>query len=309
MESYNKNYFYEVQQRAAEYSVLQNCSNDQLKTQITQNIPTPKEDNIKDKNLMDENEEDDTENVVKLKSIPVKQVNETGGSFSIPANIGDIIDNMNLLPTNENQEDKKEDNASKEQNGLNLLDLNNIFGGSGNENNPIPNAENTNTKSANPFDLFDINMESNSNPIPSTNVNPISNINQGLFDVISQSQPQQQQTPASPQIKECFKNEDITLYYQINKTSDTNYDGTVYASNNSDEVIDNIKINLMVLKFVTVKVLSTSGTSLEKHQGLGIRKDFSMVSSDPNKKVVMKVKLVYQIKGHENNATVTIDDF
>lgn len=307
--SYNRNFFFEVQQRAAEYLVLQNCENPQLKQKIIEDIPTPKEDNINDKSLIDQNEtqdeDEEKECVIKLKTTPVKGDN-SNNNFSIPSNIGDIIDNMNLVSSNTNTNDNnKQDNNDQNQNNqsgsLNLLDLNNIFGNSNTNTTPTnPTAPNP-QQNSNPFELFSLGTNP-PNPQQSTQSN-------NFFDTISAQQPITVPQQNQAQMKECFRNEYITLYYQITKTSDTTYDGSVYATNNSGEIIENIKLNFMVLKFVTLKVLSTSGNSLQANQSLGLRKDFTMTSSDASKKVVMKIKLVYQVRGNESSSMITIDDF
>ena len=310
-ESYHKNYFYEVQQRASEYMVLQNTSNNDLKQKVISSIPIPKEDTITDKDLIDENEEEDEEYKIKLQNAPTKgqipKSQGTGEGFSVPSNIGDILDNMN---PNE-QSDKKQ--QTENSGSVNLLDLNNIFGGNPTDNSGQQGGESNPTQpSQNPFDLFlgpEAQGTNNNQPAAGGN----------LLDFLGNSTspnpniPVQEPVPSpqnnEPQMKQCFSNEHMSLYYQINKTSPTNYDGVVYASNNCNETIDNIKINFMVLKFVSLKVLNTSGNTLSPKQGLGIKKDFSIVSNDASKKVVMKIKLVYQIKGVESSSMITLDDF
>ena len=56
-----------------------------------------------------------------------------------------------------------------------------------------------------------------------------------------------------------------------------------------------VKISFLVQKFVKLTVLATSGDSLEPNQSLGIKKDFTLTSSEPNKKVILKIKLHYLI--------------
>ena len=107
-------------------------------------------------------------------------------------------------------------------------------------------------------------------------------------------------------MKECFKNEDISLYYNITKKEGGNIDGAILASSNSKESISEVKINFLVQKFVKLTVLATSGDSLEPNQSLGIKKDFTLTSSEPNKKVILKIKLHYLINDKEQSHEFTI---
>ena len=105
-----------------------------------------------------------------------------------------------------------------------------------------------------------------------------------------------------PQIntmKECFKNDDISIYYTITKKEQSNLDGTIYATNNKNISISGVKIIFQVQKFVKLNVLSVSGDQLEPNQSLGIKKDFTLTSSEPNKKVLIKIKLQYMINNEE----------
>ena len=43
-------------------------------------------------------------------------------------------------------------------------------------------------------------------------------------------------------MKECFKNDDITIYYNITKKENSNMDGTLYATNNKNVDINWVKI-------------------------------------------------------------------
>ena len=100
-------------------------------------------------------------------------------------------------------------------------------------------------------------------------------------------------------MKECYKNEDISIYYNITKKEGSSIEGSVYATNNKNESITGVKIVFLVQKFVKLTVLATSGDTLEPNQSLGIKKDFSLTSSEPNKKVILKIKLHYSINNEE----------
>ena len=107
-------------------------------------------------------------------------------------------------------------------------------------------------------------------------------------------------------MKECFKNEDISLYYTTDKKEGGVIDGSIFASSNSNEQIKEVKINFLVQKFVKLTVLATSGNNLEPLQSLGIKKDFSLTSSDPNKKIVIKIKLHYTVNEKETTKEFVI---
>ena len=107
-------------------------------------------------------------------------------------------------------------------------------------------------------------------------------------------------------MKECFKNEDLSLYYNITKKEGSTIDGSVFASSHSKEEITDVKINFLVQKFVKLTVLDTSGFALQPGQSLGIKKDFTLTSSDPSKKIIIKIKLHYSINKEEKTKELTI---
>ena len=141
---------------------------------------------------------------------------------------------------------------------------------------------------------IDLNIQSN-NPI-----NPFGNIEQ-MQNINQQNQ---------PDLKKCFSNEDISLYYKILPTKENPlfYNGEVIASNNSLNPIDNIKINFLVLKFITLKIGEVSGSHLNPNQSLGLKKTFTLQSNDPNKKIIIKIKLSYIIDGKEKTNMITLDN-
>ena len=75
-------------------------------------------------------------------------------------------------------------------------------------------------------------------------------------------------------MKECYKNEDISIYYIITKKEANSIDGSIYSSNNKNIEINNIKISFLVQKFIKLTVLATSRNKLEPSQSLGIYFDF-----------------------------------
>ena len=96
----------------------------------------------------------------------------------------------------------------------------------------------------------------------------------------------------------------ISIFYNITKKEANNIEGSIFATNNKNIEINNVKISFLVQKFVKLTVLSTSGDKLEPSQSLGIKKDFSLTSSE-DKRIILKIKLHYKIneeeKKHEFN--------
>lgn len=76
-----------------------------------------------------------------------------------------------------------------------------------------------------------------------------------------------------PVMKLIYKNQEICIYSQLTRSFDRNtVTGTFYVSNNCDKYLNNVKFNFMVLKYMTLKVVSSIGTNLEPNQSLGIKK-------------------------------------
>jgi hypothetical protein len=74
-------------------------------------------------------------------------------------------------------------------------------------------------------------------------------------------------------MKLIFKNNEISIFSSLTKTNNgTVIDGSFYVSNNTNKGLQNIKINFLVPKYINLKVLSNSGTSLDSNQSLGIKK-------------------------------------
>ena len=119
--NYQKSFYCEVQQRAVEYKIFDNIQKDDLKKRIVNSIPIPKnnEENNKKREIINENDEeennkdDDPKTSIKISSINIQessnQVND-------------------MFQGNENNNNNNNTNENKNSGGLNLLDLNNIFG-------------------------------------------------------------------------------------------------------------------------------------------------------------------------------------
>ena len=212
---------------------------------------------------------------------------------------------MDFLGDNNNENNNK----SNQGGNLDLLDLNSIFSSaSGNmdsSSNNNNNIQNNNSKD-NPFDILNMNLNQNqnnenkqSNTTDINNNNTNNNTNNNNINIPNQ-------TTEINTMKECFKNEDISIYYNITKKEGNNIDGSVYATNNTKLKITGVKISFLVQKFVKLTVLATSGDSLEPEQSLGIKKDFTLTSSDTNKKIILKIKLHYLVNDKEQMHEFTI---
>ena len=338
IKNYKRSYFSEVQSRALEYLQFNKSDKNDMKNKMVEAIPLPKKDKEENeikKKLVDENDEENNDREDDL--ICVRLTEGSIRNIDITNNIDNENNNNNnnpfdFLGEKDNSNNLNTNNTNQGGN-LDLLDLNNIFSSSGasttntNANNDNNNANNNN--SMNPFDLLNLQLDqtnnnNNSNNIaqPTNNNNNIndllnmvmntnnnSNNNNGESnnnnDILSQIQmAPQQETNA---MKECFKNEDISLYYSITKKEGNNIDGSVFASNNNkEEQITEVKINFLVQKFVKLTVLNTSGNTLEPSQSLGIKKDFTLTSNDPSKKIIVKIKLHYIINKEEKTKELTI---
>ena len=339
--NYQKSFYCEVQQRAIEYKIFDNQKED-LKKNVVNSIPIPKikDDNLKinrdiinEKDEEENNKEEDPNILIKLSSSNIQS------SSNPVSNI--LQDNGN----NNNNENKNENN-----NTLNLLDLNNIFGNNPStdnnnqsNNNPIDlfGNSNNNQTNNNPIDLFgNTNNNNQTNNNETNQENKIDNLlnlmggmnntsenvnnNTNPFDLNmnnNQSNPspnildnfEQKQIPIQKEeseLKQCFINNDISLYYKITQSKENPlfYNGEVIASNNSENSIDNIKINFLVLKFITLKIGEVTGTHLEPKQSFGLKKTFTLQSNAPNKKIIIKVKLSYFCNGKEQTTMITLDN-
>ena len=306
---YKRSYFSEVQSRALEYLTFNKSDKVKMKQKMVEAIPLPQKnkeekDSIEKRKLVDDKDEENyeaednlicvrlTEGVIK--NIEIKNMEENDNNNGLDF-LGGENDNENNI------------NNNNQGGNLDLLDLNSIFSSAprGNDNNSNLNPTNNNNSAGNPFDI--LNMQLNTNQTNDNNNQKNNNdINDILNMVIGTNNNNTNNANINinpePQInsmKECFKNDDISIYYTITKKEQSNLDGTIYATNNKNISISGVKIIFQVQKFVKLNVLSVSGDQLEPNQSLGIKKDFTLTSSEPNKKVSIKIKLQYMINNEE----------
>ena len=313
---YKRSYFSEVQSRALEYLQFNKSNKDKMKEKMVEAIPVPQrkkenwEREQKEKRkLVDDKDEDNyepeddlicvrlTEGVIKniqINEMEIKENNNTG---------------LDFLGEKEDENDNNMNN-NKQTGNLDLLDLNNIFSAASGNNPADINSNNNNqnnNQAGNPFDILNMQLNQNNqnnNQQSNNDINNILNMVIGNNNTNNNNIPDNNIENKKPTteiniMKECFKNDDITMYYNITKKESNNIDGSLYATNNKNIEIIGVKIIFQVQKFVKLNVLSVSGDKLEPNQSLGIKKDFTLTSSEPNKKVTLKIKLQYTINSEE----------
>ena len=313
---YKRSYFSEVQSRALEYLQFNKSNKDKMKEKMVEAVPVPQrkkenwEREQKEKRkLVDDKDEDNyepeddlicvrlTEGVIKniqINEIEIKENNNTG---------------LDFLGEKEDENDNNMNN-NKQTGNLDLLDLNNIFSAASGNNPADINSNNNNqnnNQALNPFDILNMQLNQNNqnnNQQSNNDINNILNMVIGNNNTNNNNIPDNNIENKKPTteiniMKECFKNDDITMYYNITKKESNNIDGSLYATNNKNIEIIGVKIIFQVQKFVKLNVLSVSGDKLEPNQSLGIKKDFTLTSSEPNKKVTLKIKLQYTINSEE----------
>ena len=328
IKNYKRSYFSEVQSRALEYLQFNKSNKNEMKNKIVGAVPLPKKvdgegDKEENKKIVDDNDEDnyDPEDdiiCVRLTEGAVKNINLNNNNINDNQNNNNPLDFLGV-------KDNINNNNNNQGGNLDLLDLNNIFSGAtGDQKN---NDNKANNNSNNPFDILNLQLEqtnntndnqSQQNNNNNNNINDLLNMvigtnnnnnnnqtnNNDLFSQIENLSNDSNEKKNG--MKECFKNEEISLFYSITKKEGSNIDGSVYASNNSNGQITEVKINFLVQKFVKLTVLNTSGNILEPSQSLGIKKDFTLTSNDPKKKIVIKIKLHYTINNEEKVHELTI---
>ena len=313
---YKRSFFAEVQSRALEYLQFYKSEKENMKAKMVEPVLLPKKsregnDNINEKRkLVDDNDEENYEPEDDLICVRLTE----GVIKNIEINDNNINDNDNNPLDFLNDKDNNNinnDNNNKQSGNLDLLDLNSIFSAGNNTNPANMNQNNQKDNNSSPFDILNMQLnqnqnqnEGNNNQQPNNDINDLLNMvignnnNTNNADLNKSNNTKTKKTEINV-MKECYKNEDISIYYNITKKEGSNIEGSVYATNNKNESITGVKIVFLVQKFVKLTVLATSGDTLEPNQSLGIKKDFSLTSSEPNKKVILKIKLHYSINNEE----------
>ena len=318
---YKRSYFSEVQSRALEYLQFNKSDKENMKQKMVETIPLPqknKEERDKiqkeKRKLVDDKDEENYEPEDDLICVRLTE----GVIKNIEIKNNDENDNNNGLDFLGEKDNSNNNNNNNQGGNLDLLDLNSIFTSApGNQDNNNTNSDqnqnnaNNNNSAANPFDILNMQLNQNqsnenNNQKNNTDINDILNMvigtNNNNNNNTTTNDTNNTNNNTEHQIntmKECFKNDDISIYYTITKKEQSNLDGTIYATNNKNTAINGVKIIFQVQKFVKLNVLSVSGDQLEPNQSLGIKKDFTLTSSEPHKKVSIRIKLQYMINNEE----------
>ena len=311
----SKSFYPEVQERANEYITFTQIAKDDMQLKITSNVPVPQFDNEENENS---NNNVGEEPAIEHKDTIVEEYETDKGYRSLINGASVTGDSSGMGKATKKVKKAKKDNGAipveqvnqpqpqkqAQPQGMDLFG--DIFGG------PSTNT-NTNTQPANAGsnDIFNLlgNMGSGSASNPNTGNQPQG----GLMDFNSilsgntappqggnlNAQPPQQSN-APQNLKEVFKNGDISIYTSFVQNNNV-YTGSFYVSNNTSSQITDVVVNLLVKKYISCQIHSTSGKDLAPNASLGIKKDFSMTNNDPNKGVVLKMTISYTKEGNAVN--------
>ena len=320
----SKSFYPEVQERANEYITFTQIAKDDMQLKVTANVPVPKFDN--------EENEGSNNNVGEEPAIDHKDTiveeYETDKGYRNLINGASVTGDSSGMGTSKPKKAKKT-KAKKE-----AEQMENMGGANPKTEEPQP-VSNPNTGNIDLFgDIFGGGSAPATNPsqntggnagndifsllgnMGSSNPNPSSGKNQGnLMDLNSilsgnqQSQPQggldfmgmggqpQPQSNTPPNLKEVFKNSDISIYSSLNQNNNV-YEGSFYVSNNTSSQINDVVVNFLVKKYISCQVHSTSGKDLAPNASLGIKKDVTMTNNDPNKGCIIKMSINYSKDGN-----------
>ena len=318
----SKSFYPEVQERANEYITFTQIAKGDMQLKITSNVPVPKFDNDENENS---NNNVGEEPPIEHKETIVEEY-ETDKGYRNLINGASVTGDSSGMGTGKPKKAKKS-KAKKEAeqaqdmgtsqppqqqptNNAGGIDLfGDIFGGSA----PTTNT-NTNNAGGNNNDIFSLlgNM-GGSNPSPNTGSSAPGG---GLMDLNSilsgnNSQPQQssggadfmnmgaqpQQSSAPQNLKEVFRNNDISIYSSLSQNNNV-YNGAFYVSNNTSSQISDVVVNFLVKKYINCQIHSTSGKDLAPNASLGIKKDVTMTNNDPSKGCIIKMSINYSKEGN-----------
>ena len=308
----SKSFYPEVQERANEYITFTQIAKDDMQLKITSNVPVPQFDNEENENS---NNNVGEEPAIEHKDTIVEEYETDKGYRSLINGASVTGDSSGMGKATKKVKKAKKDNGAIPVEQVNQpqpqkqvqpqgMDLfGDIFGG------PSTNT-NTNTQPANAGsnDIFNLlgNMGGGSASNPNTGNQPQG----GLMDFnsilsgntappqggnLNAQPPQQSNVPQN--LKEVFKNGDISIYTSFVQNNNV-YTGSFYVSNNTSSQITDVVVNLLVKKYISCQIHSTSGKDLAPNASLGIKKDFSMTNNDPNKGVVLKMTISYTKEGN-----------
>ena len=311
----SKSFYPEVQERANEYITFTQIAKDDMQLKITSNVPVPQFDNEENENS---NNNVGEEPAIEHKDTIVEEYETDKGYRSLINGASVTGDSSGMGKATKKVKKAKKDNGAipveqvnqpqpqkqAQPQGMDLFG--DIFGG------PSTNTNiNTQPANAGSNDIFNLlgNMGGGSASNPNTGNQPQG----GLMDFnsilsgntappqggnLNAQPPQQSNVPQN--LKEVFKNGDISIYTSFVQNNNV-YTGSFYVSNNTSSQITDVVVNLLVKKYISCQIHSTSGKDLAPNASLGIKKDFSMTNNDPNKGVVLKMTISYTKEGNSVN--------
>jgi len=325
----SKSFYPEVQERANEYITFTQIAKDDMQLKITTNVPVPKLENEENENSNNVGEEPPIEH----KETIVEEYETDKGYRSLINGASVTGDSSGMgkgkpkkakktkakkepepVPStgNETNPSQTEQPANKNAGGIDLFG--DIFGG-GNQAPNMNTNTNQNQAGGNSNDIFSLlgNMGTSNQSQPSGN-------NQGgLLDLNSilsgnNNQPQQnaggmnmdfmggqpQQTNTPPNLKEVFRNNDLTIFTSLIQNNNI-YNGAFYISNNTSSQISDVTVNFGVKKYLSLNVNATSGKDLPPNASLGIKKDVTITNNDPSKSIIIKMAINYSKDGNNIN--------
>ena len=307
----SKSFYPEVQERANEYITFTQIAKQDMQLKITSNVPVPefdKEENENSNNNVGEEPGIDHKDTIveeyetdKGYRSLINGASVTGDSSGMqkPKKVKKSKkqegDDMQAMQNVQNVQSQPQNQQSQPQ-GMDLFG--DIFGSSQQNNNMNQPA------STGGNDIFNLLGNMGNNNQSGNNQNQ----GQGLMDFNSilsgnnnnnppQTQQQNQQNNLQQNLKEVFKNGDISIYSSLMKNNNT-YNGSFFISNNTNSQINDVTVNLLVKKYISCQVLATTGKDLAPNASLGIRKDVTMINNDPNKGVVIKMAINYVKDGN-----------
>ncbi len=311
----SKSFYPEVQERANEYITFTQIAKDDMQLKITSNVPVPQFDNEENENS---NNNVGEEPAIEHKDTIVEEYETDKGYRSLINGASVTGDSSGMGKATKKVKKAKKDNGAipveqvnqpqpqkqAQPQGMDLFG--DIFGG------PSTNT-NTNTQPANAGSNDIFNLLGNMGGGSASNPNTGNQAQGGLMDFNSilsgntappqggnlNAQPPQQSN-APQNLKEVFKNGDISIYTSFVQNNNV-YTGSFYVSNNTSSQITDVVVNLLVKKYISCQIHSTSGKDLAPNASLGIKKDFSMTNNDPNKGVVLKMTISYTKEGNAVN--------
>ena len=309
----SKSFYPEVQERANEYITFTQIAKNDMQLKITSNVPVPefdKEENEGSNNNVGEEpgidhkdtivEEYETDKGYRSLINGASVTGDTSGmqkpkkSKKVKANQeGDGMQNIQNVQPQAQQQSQPQ--------GMDLFG--DIFGSTGNTGNTQPQNQGSN-------DIFNLlgNMGGNANG------NSGAQQQGGLMDLNSilsgnnqqqQQEPQPQQNTLQQNLKEVFKNNDLTIYSSLIQNNNV-YTGSFFVSNNTNSQINDVVVNLLVKKYISCQIHSTTGKDLAPNASLAIRKDVTMTNNDPSKGCVPKMTINYVKDGNNINDSVVV---